>query len=90
MHRRDPHVDLFGAACRRRPAQPDPADRTLDFSNKPGMTFARWVDERYFDIDKVLGAFGNMPGEMIDYGAKALKPVENYISNYREAVGQPG
>ena len=23
-----------------------------------------------------------MPGEMIDYGAKALKPVENYVGNY--------
>src|SRR3974390_3133988 len=54
----------------------------LDFSNKQGLTFARWVDERYFDVDKVLAAFGNMPGEMIDYGAKALKPVENYITNY--------
>jgi len=54
----------------------------IDFSNKQCMTFSRWVDERYFDIDKVLGAFGNMPGEMIDYGAKALKPVENYITNY--------
>jgi len=54
----------------------------LDFSNKQGMTFSKWVDERYFDIDKVLGAFGNMPGEMIDYGAKALKPVENYVTNY--------
>jgi len=46
------------------------------------LTFARWVDERYFDVEKVLAAFGNMPGEMIDYGAKALKPVENYILNY--------
>ncbi len=54
----------------------------LDFSNKQGLTFARWVDEKYFDIDKVLAAFGNMPGEMIDYGAKALKPVENYVGNY--------
>jgi len=54
----------------------------LDFSHKQDLTFAKWVDERYFDIDKVLGTFGNMPGEMIDYGAKALKPVENYISNY--------
>ena len=54
----------------------------LDFSNKQGLTFAKWVDERYFDIDKVLAAFGNMPGDMIDYGAKALKPVENYLSNY--------
>ena len=54
----------------------------LDFSKKQGLTFARWTDERYFDVDKVLAAFGNMPGEMIDYGAKALKPVENYIGNY--------
>jgi len=54
----------------------------LDFSNRDGLTFARWVDERYFDVDLVLKTFGNVPGEMIDYGAKALKPVENYISNY--------
>jgi polyhydroxyalkanoate synthase len=33
-------------------------------------------------VDKVLAAFGNMPGEIIDYGAKALKPIENYITNY--------
>jgi poly[(R)-3-hydroxyalkanoate] polymerase subunit PhaC len=54
----------------------------LDFSNRQNLTFARWTDEKYFDVDKVLAAFGNMPGEMIDYGAKALRPVENYITNY--------
>ena len=54
----------------------------LDFSNKEKITFGRWTDERYFDVEKVLAAFGNMPPEMIEYGAKALKPVENYISNY--------
>jgi len=54
----------------------------LDFSNKGGITFARWVDERFFDVDKVLAATGNMPGQMIDYGARALKPVENYVQNY--------
>lgn len=54
----------------------------LDFSNKEQLTFGRWTDEKYFDVDKVLAAFGNMPPEMIDYGAKALKPVENYIVNY--------
>jgi polyhydroxyalkanoate synthase len=54
----------------------------LDFSDKEAITFARWTDERYFDVEKVLAAFGNMPGEMIDYGARALKPVENYIINY--------
>ena len=54
----------------------------LDFSNRNGLTFARWTDEKYFDVEKVLAAFGNMPGEMIDYGAKALKPVDNYLTNY--------
>ncbi len=54
----------------------------LDFSDKEKLTFGRWTDEKYFDVDKVLAAFGNMPPEMIDYGAKALKPVENYIVNY--------
>src|SRR5580704_15093154 len=54
----------------------------LDFSNRDALTFARWTDEKYFDVDKVLNRFGNMPGDMIDYGAKALKPIENYIVNY--------
>jgi polyhydroxyalkanoate synthase subunit PhaC len=54
----------------------------LDFSNRGGLTFARWTDEKYFDVEKVLAEFGNMPGEMIDYGARALKPVENYIASF--------
>lgn len=54
----------------------------LDFSNREGITFKRWVDERYFDVEKVIAAFGNMPPEMLDYGAKALKPVDNWITNY--------
>jgi polyhydroxyalkanoate synthase len=54
----------------------------LDFSDKEALTFAKWTDERYFDLEKVLGTFGNMPGEMLDYGARALKPVENYVSSY--------
>jgi polyhydroxyalkanoate synthase len=54
----------------------------LDFTHRNSLTFAKWTDERYFDIEKVLAAYGNMPGEMIDYGAKALKPVENWVGNY--------
>lgn len=65
----------------------------LDYSQKDKITFSRWVDERYFDIDKVLTAFGNMPAEMIEYGAKALKPYENYVGNYLklyENLDDPG
>ncbi len=53
----------------------------LDFSDK-SVTFSKWVDERYFHVDNVLKAFGNMPGEMLDSGARALKPIENWILNY--------
>ena len=54
----------------------------LDFSNKEAGGFVSWVNDRYFDADKLVASFGNMPGEFLDYGAKALKPVENYIGNY--------
>jgi len=54
----------------------------LDFSDRARLTFARWTDEKYFDVDRVLQTFGNMPGEMIDYGAKALRPIENYFGSY--------
>ncbi len=54
----------------------------LDFSNRDALPFARLTDEKYFDLDRVLSAFGNMPGEMIDFGSKALKPVENFFVNY--------
>ncbi|MGZ3637872.1 MAG: alpha/beta fold hydrolase [Ktedonobacterales bacterium] len=54
----------------------------LDFSNTECRGFIRWVSEEHFDVDKLLAVYGNMPGELLDYGAKALKPVENYITNY--------
>jgi polyhydroxyalkanoate synthase len=54
----------------------------LDFSDKTAGGFIRWSNDQYFNVDKILAAYGNMPGELIDYGAKALKPVENYIGTY--------
>jgi polyhydroxyalkanoate synthase len=54
----------------------------LDFSKRNELTLARMTDEKYFDLDRVLSVFGNIPGEMIDLGARTLKPVENFIVNY--------
>jgi polyhydroxyalkanoate synthase len=54
----------------------------LDFSNRDALTLARLTDEKYFDLDRILAVFGNMPGHMIDFGSRVLKPVENYITNY--------
>src|SRR5262249_6186813 len=44
--------------------------------------FIRWTSDQSFNADRIVDTLGNVPGEMIDYGAKALKPVENYIGNY--------
>lgn len=54
----------------------------LDFSDKTAGGFIRWTSDQSFNADKLIDSFGNMPGELIDYGAKALKPVENYVGNY--------
>src|ERR1700758_4740255 len=54
----------------------------LDFTDKTAGGFTRWTSSPAFDPDRIVDAFGNVPGEMIDYGAKALKPVENFVRNY--------
>jgi polyhydroxyalkanoate synthase len=54
----------------------------LDFSDKAAGGFARWTNSEAFNADRIVEALGNIPGEMIDYGAKTLKPVENFIGNY--------
>jgi polyhydroxyalkanoate synthase len=54
----------------------------LDFTDKTAGGFARWTSHPSFNPDRVVDTFGNVPGELIDYGAKALKPVENFIGSY--------
>jgi polyhydroxyalkanoate synthase len=54
----------------------------LDFSDKTSGGFSRWVNAEAFNADRIVETFGNVPGEMIDYGAKALKPVENFVGSY--------
>ena len=54
----------------------------LDFSKRDSITLAHWVDEKYFNVDRILSTFGNMPAEMIGYGAQVLKPIENFFANY--------
>jgi len=54
----------------------------LDFSHRESIALARMTDERFLDVDLLLRAHGNMPGDLIDYGAKMLKPVENFVGSY--------
>ncbi|RIK87650.1 MAG: class III poly(R)-hydroxyalkanoic acid synthase subunit PhaC [Planctomycetota bacterium] len=54
----------------------------LDFSDKTAGGFARWTSDPAFNADSIVEAFGNVPGELIDAGAKMLKPVENFVGAY--------
>jgi polyhydroxyalkanoate synthase subunit PhaC len=58
----------------------------LDFSQKDAIALARMTDPRYLDVDLLLRAHGNMPGALIDYGAKMLKPVENFVGSYLRLI----
>lgn len=54
----------------------------IDFSEQPEGSMAMWLDEGRLDVDKLVNTFGNVPGELIRYWAKMLKPVENFAGAY--------
>lgn len=65
----------------------------LDFADKEAGGFTRWTSHPSFDPEKITAAFGNVPGEMIDAGAKMLKPVENFVGSYTalwDNIDDPG
>ena len=53
-----------------------------DFSGPHEGSMAMWLDEERLDVDKLVGAFDNVPGELIRFWAKTLKPVENFVLSY--------
>lgn len=44
------------------------------------------LDEKYFDIDKVVDTLGLIPPEMIDFGNKMVKPMSNFYGPYVSLV----
>lgn len=49
---------------------------------KEAGLFGSWLNPNYFPLDQTLAAYGNMPGELIEMGAKMLKPITNYVTPY--------
>ena len=54
----------------------------LDFTDKGAGGFTRWATQPAFNPEQLTDAFENVPGELIDTGAKMLKPVENIFGTY--------
>ena len=44
--------------------------------------YTLWLSEPYFNTDKFVNVVGNVPPEIIDFGNKMQRPVNNFWSNY--------
>ncbi len=53
----------------------------VDWSTKDSL-LALWSDERYFDVDKLIDAYGNAPAEWLQISFQLLKPVSNMIEKW--------
>lgn len=54
----------------------------IDFTPDEIGLFGLWTNEKYFNPDLVVEAFGNVPADLIDTGNRLLKPVTNYVGSY--------
>jgi polyhydroxyalkanoate synthase subunit PhaC len=55
---------------------------TSPFDFEDTGLYGIFLDERYFNLDKAVDTFGIIPGEMIDFGNKMLKPLTNFYGPY--------
>ena len=54
----------------------------VDQSQETDSKFGVWLDERWFDVDRVVDGMGNLPNIWIETAAQMLKPVANYVGAY--------
>lgn len=50
----------------------------LDFSTREGL-LNHWTDEKYFDVDAFVDAYGNCPADFLQGMFLTLKPVANFL-----------
>ncbi len=53
----------------------------IDFGGDDGLLNV-WSREEYFDVDRLIDAFGNCPGEFLQYCFQLMKPVQNFAEKY--------
>lgn len=52
----------------------------VDF--KDAGLYSAWLDPEHFNVDRVVDVMKLVPVEMLDAGAKLLKPIQNYVGPY--------
>jgi polyhydroxyalkanoate synthase len=53
----------------------------VDWSDRDNL-LSVWTNEKYFDVDRVIEVFGNMPAVWLQASFLMLKPVSNLIEKY--------
>lgn len=54
----------------------------IDFTPDDMGLFGLMTNEKYLNADRVVEAFGNVPGDLIDTGNRMVRPVTNYVGTY--------
>jgi polyhydroxyalkanoate synthase len=53
----------------------------IDFSGDDALLHL-WTREEYFDVDRLLDAYGNCPGSLLQGAFRLMKPVQNFVDKY--------
>jgi polyhydroxyalkanoate synthase subunit PhaC len=53
----------------------------IDFEKDDGL-LGLWTQEKYFDVDRLIDAYGNCPASMLQGAFQVMKPVANFIDKY--------
>jgi polyhydroxyalkanoate synthase subunit PhaC len=53
----------------------------IDFAADQGL-LKEWTKEEYFDVDRLVDAYGNCPGTLLQSAFQMMKPVQNFIEKY--------
>ncbi len=53
----------------------------IDFSGDDALLHV-WTQEKYFDVDRLIDAYGNCPAPFLQSAFQMMKPVQNFIEKY--------
>ncbi|MCA9064951.1 MAG: class III poly(R)-hydroxyalkanoic acid synthase subunit PhaC [Planctomycetaceae bacterium] len=53
----------------------------IDFSGDDALLHV-WTQEKYFDVDRMIDAFGNCPATFLQSTFQLMKPVQNFVEKY--------
>jgi polyhydroxyalkanoate synthase len=53
----------------------------IDFAVEPGL-LKLWTQEKYFDVDRLIDAYGNCPAPLLQGAFQVMKPVTNFVDKY--------